>query len=184
MDRVSFEIQAATDSALSALMVEHGLLLLGEGPATLAPGVIYSHIGGATLESGGLPLAGRYAFVSVDRDALPDANAKLLALEPHRYKGPSIRYLVGGSNYDPTVNVPQVVTMRQARLALLGAGKLAAVTAALNALPEPQKTAALITWEYSGAVERQNGLVPQLAGALGMTDAQIDALFIAAAAIQ
>jgi hypothetical protein len=39
--------------------------------------------------------------------------------------------------------------MRQARLALLGAGKLTAITAAMNALPEPTKSAALITWEYS-----------------------------------
>tara|TARA_R110000823_G_scaffold225669_3_gene353432 strand:- start:3694 stop:4068 length:375 start_codon:yes stop_codon:yes gene_type:complete len=79
--------------------------------------------------------------------------------------------------------VPQAVTMRQARLALLGAGLLPAVNAALAALPEPQKTAAQITWEYSTEVQRGNGLVPQMAASLGMTPQQIDALFIAAAGL-
>lgn len=81
------------------------------------------------------------------------------------------------------VAVPQIVTMRQARLALLGAGKLAAVNAAINALPSPTKEAAQIEWEYSQEVNRQNGLVSQLAPLLGMTDADLDALFIAGAAL-
>jgi hypothetical protein len=78
---------------------------------------------------------------------------------------------------------PESVTMRQARLALLGAGKLAAVATAIDALPEPHRTAAQITWEYSADVERHNGLVAQLGPALGLTDTQIDALFKAAAAL-
>lgn len=179
----SIQIQAATDAALTALMLQHGLLILGEGSPRLADGVIYSHIGDAALEGGEVKLSGRYAFVSIDDDKFGknETASLLLALAPHTYKGPAIRYLMGGSNYDPETQVPPSVTMRQARLALLGAGKLAAVTAALNALPEPQKTAAMITWEYSGEVFRNNGLVPQMAASLGMTDAQIDALFIAAA---
>lgn len=77
--------------------------------------------------------------------------------------------------------VPQSVTMRQARLALLGAGKLAMVDAAIDSMPEPQKSAARIEWEYSNEVQRHNGFVAALGPALGMTAAQIDALFIAAA---
>ena len=77
--------------------------------------------------------------------------------------------------------VPQSVTMRQARLALLGAGVLSAVDAAIAALDEPARTAAQIAWEYSTEVQRSFGLVSQLAAALGLTDAQIDALFVAAA---
>lgn len=76
--------------------------------------------------------------------------------------------------------VPEQVTMRQARLALLGAGKLAAVDAAINAMPEPAKSAARIEWDYSSAVQRHNGFVVQLGPALGLTDAQIDDLFRAA----
>ena len=79
------------------------------------------------------------------------------------------------------VPVPAEVTMRQARLALLAAGKLAAVDAAINALPDPPKTAALIEWEYSNAVRRDSQFVALLGPALGLDAAGLDALFIAAA---
>ena len=81
------------------------------------------------------------------------------------------------------IAVPQIVTMRQARLALLGAGKLTDVDNAINALPSPAKEAAQIEWEYSQEVNRQNGLVSQLAPLLGMTEADLDALFVAGAAL-
>ena len=84
----------------------------------------------------------------------------------------------------PTVaGIPTRVSMRQARLALLGAGKLAAVDAAIDTMPEPQKSAARIEWEYAAEVRRDNDFVAGLAPALGMTDAQVDALFVAAAAL-
>lgn len=76
--------------------------------------------------------------------------------------------------------VPAAVTMRQARLALLGAGLLDDIDAAINALPSPQKEAARIEWEYSQEVQRHNGFVSILAPSLGLTEAQIDTLFIQA----
>lgn len=79
--------------------------------------------------------------------------------------------------------VPDRVTMRQARLALLGAGLLANVDTAINALPEPTKSAARIEWEYSGEVHRDRPFVQTLGGALGLSSAQLDALFVAAAAL-
>lgn len=81
----------------------------------------------------------------------------------------------------PRVEVPQEVTMRQARLALLAVGKLVAVNAAINALPDPQKTAAIIEWEYSSTVRRDSQFVALLGPALGLDAAGLDALFIAAA---
>lgn len=81
----------------------------------------------------------------------------------------------------PTETVPTSVTMRQARLALLAAGKLAAVQSAIDALSEPTKTAAQIEWEYSNEVQRHNGLVAALGPALNLTSDQIDTLFIGAA---
>jgi hypothetical protein len=75
--------------------------------------------------------------------------------------------------------IPQTVTMRQARLALHAAGLLSAVQTAINAGSDDVK----ITWEYSSEVQRNNGLVPTMAASLGMTEAQIDNLFIAAAAL-
>ena len=86
----------------------------------------------------------------------------------------------------PPVQPPQVpaaVTMRQARLALLGAGLLDDVDAAIDALPSPQKEAARIEWEYSQEVQRHNGFVSALAPALGLTQEQVDALFLQAATL-
>jgi hypothetical protein len=39
---------------------------------------------------------------------------------------------------------------------------------------------AQIEWEYAGTVHRDHGLVSQIGPALGLTSAQIDALFVAA----
>lgn len=79
--------------------------------------------------------------------------------------------------------VPKSVTMRQARLALLGAGLLDGVAAAIAALPSPQKEVAKIEWEYATEVQRSSGLVPMMGVALGLDDAALDALFIEAAAL-
>ena len=77
----------------------------------------------------------------------------------------------------------KVVTMRQARLALLQAGLLANVEAAINSLPSPQKEAAQIEWEYSQEVRRDREFVTQLTAAMGLTELQVDDLFILAATL-
>jgi hypothetical protein len=78
---------------------------------------------------------------------------------------------------------PASVTMRQARLALLQAGHLAAVTAALAATPGMAGEAARIEWEYASTLERDSPLVQAFAAQLGLTGADLDALFTAAAAL-
>jgi len=83
----------------------------------------------------------------------------------------------------PEPVVPSRVTMRQARLALLGAGLLDNVTTAIAALPSPQKEAAQIEWEYSQEVHRDKQLVLILAPALGLNEAQLDQLFTQAATL-
>lgn len=83
----------------------------------------------------------------------------------------------------PAPVVPFAVTMRQARLALLGAGLLDDVEASINALPSPQKEAARIEWEYSQEVQRHNGFVSVLAPSLGLTESQLDQMFIQAATL-
>ena len=77
----------------------------------------------------------------------------------------------------------QEVTMRQARLSLLSAGKLADVTSAIEAMSEPQKSTAKIEWEYSSTVDRNGSLITILAPVLGLSDADVDALFIHAATL-
>lgn len=94
------------------------------------------------------------------------------------------RWLDAGNTPQPAavlpVLVPSEVTMRQARLALLGVGKLASVDVFINSLPDPPKTAAKIEWEFSNSIQRHNGFVAQIAPQLGMTSAELDNLFITA----
>lgn len=77
--------------------------------------------------------------------------------------------------------IPSVVTMAQAKLALLYAGLYEQVEQALADLPEPQKTAALIEWNHRQTLEREHPLVAQVAAALGLTEQQLDDLFVDAA---
>lgn len=79
----------------------------------------------------------------------------------------------------PSAAVPQSVTMRQARLALLDAGLLDDVDTAIAAIPDPvERRKAEVTWEFSSEVERTQPFVLMLAPALGLNDAALDALFI------
>ena len=77
--------------------------------------------------------------------------------------------------------IPTVVTMRQARLALLQAGKLTAVNQALAALTGVQGEAARIEWEFAATVDRGSELVTMLAAALSLSDDDLEALFRSAA---
>lgn len=83
----------------------------------------------------------------------------------------------------PPPAVPAIVTMRQARLALLAAGHLSKVDAALAALPSPQREAAKIEWEYATDVRRHSGLVTSVGQAIGLDASALDALFIHAATL-
>lgn len=85
------------------------------------------------------------------------------------------------AEYEHALTVPQEVTMRQARIALLAAGKLAAVATTIAGMSEPDKSAAEITWEYSQSVQRKNPFVLTLGAALGLDSAALDALFVDAA---
>lgn len=69
--------------------------------------------------------------------------------------------------------VPGLITPRQARLALLGAGLLDDVEAAVDAAGGATK----ITWEYATEINRHDVLIAALGGVLGLTAGQIDNLF-------
>ena len=73
--------------------------------------------------------------------------------------------------------VPQQVTMRQARLALLSAGLLDDVEVVIAAAGR----AAQLEWEYAAVVDRSNLAVAIVQQQQGMTDVQIDDLFREAA---
>jgi len=86
---------------------------------------------------------------------------------------------------DPIVPaIPQSVTMRQARLALLAAGMLDQVDTAIAAITDAnQRKAVQIEWEYSQTVDRGHQWVATLSGSLGLTAQQLDDLFTQAATL-
>lgn len=75
----------------------------------------------------------------------------------------------------------QNVSPRQIRLALLQLGVNGSmIDTALNSLPEPEKSMALIEWNHASYFERNWPLVNQVAAILGWTESQIDDLWILA----
>lgn len=90
----------------------------------------------------------------------------------------------GISNAGIVTNIPFAVTPRQIRLALLGAGiSVATIEAAIDSLPEPNKSAARITWEYSVEFQRSNPLIQSMSPMLGLTSEQVDQLFLIASTL-
>jgi len=81
----------------------------------------------------------------------------------------------------PPTPIPESVTRAQAKLALLHAGLLSSVQPAIDSIPDATaRTAAQIDWDDRLTFERSNGSLVTMAAMMGMTDTQIDDLFIAA----
>lgn len=78
--------------------------------------------------------------------------------------------------------VPEKVTRRQARQALVLAGKLALVQPAIDAIADPiQRQMMQIEWDDSLEFERGRPTLIQIGGAIGLDAASLDALFVQAA---
>ena len=74
---------------------------------------------------------------------------------------------------------PSLVSMRQARLALLQSNLLDVVNSAIQNGNEADK----ITWEYATEVNRNDSLVQNMATALQLTETQLDDLFLLASTL-
>ena len=81
---------------------------------------------------------------------------------------------------DPPHIVPEKVTPRQIRLALLGANLLDQIESALQ---DPSNKAAKISWEYSIEINRDDALLNTFATSLGFKSEQLDQLFITAGSL-
>lgn len=73
------------------------------------------------------------------------------------------------------LHIPKSITMRQARLYLLSLELLDDVELLVS-----QNKAQQIEWEYASEVQRTNQLIPALQESLGLTNAQVDTMFIEA----
>lgn len=79
------------------------------------------------------------------------------------------------------VSVPAVVTMRQARLALLKAGLLDEIDAAMTS--DKMDRAIKIEWEFASEVRRDWAAIGLIKQMFSMTDEQLDGLFVLAATL-
>jgi hypothetical protein len=77
--------------------------------------------------------------------------------------------------------VPTEIQMWQARAILFRSGLLGMVEQAVKAATNPEIE---IAWEYAPNVVRRSAFVSAMASALGLTDDQIDNLFIEGAKIK
>lgn len=83
----------------------------------------------------------------------------------------------------PPIILPNV-TPRQIRQALILRGvMLSQITEAINQLPEPYKSLAMVEWEYSTAFIRNNPLVAQIGAVVGWDADQLDELWKLAASL-
>lgn len=83
----------------------------------------------------------------------------------------------------PSNPVPEVVSMRQARLALLGAGLLEQINTAIANAEGIEGEAGRIEWEYAQEVRRDSLLVAGLSAALELSEESLDNLFTAASTL-
>lgn len=119
----------------------------------------------------------------------PYNNVEIMS-DRYRCDGSDLPFVVVGENgtiddwegpiptSEEIILVPKEVTMRQARLALLDAGLLQSVVSAIENMDEPLRTRALVEWEYSNTVERHGQLTGVIGQLIGLTEHDIDDLFI------
>ncbi|CAN0654346.1 conserved protein of unknown function [Nitratireductor aquimarinus] len=111
---------------------------------------------------------------------------------------PTIRQAVGDwidAGNAPTPNAPPPeptpedlrnamppLTARQVRLGLIANGiTLASVQTAIDGIADPtEREAAQVEWEYATEFERLHPLIEQVALALGLTEAGVDSMWLAA----
>lgn len=104
--------------------------------------------------------------------------------QPGAIRKEGSRYLQGWQVVAaPAPQAPESVTMRQARQAMLSAGILAQVDALIAAMPGEEGESARIDWNHARDVKRDWPLIGALGPQMGLTEQQIDDLFIYAATV-
>jgi len=77
--------------------------------------------------------------------------------------------------------IPQSVTPRQFRVALIMSNiSMQSIEDMIAALPEPDQSIVRTTWEYSTVFERDNTILNNMAANMGLTQQEVDNLFILA----
>lgn len=85
---------------------------------------------------------------------------------------------------ESTLPVPATITARQARLVLAKKGLLSEVERAIGGIDDPEaRQVAGIEWEYAAYLERHAPWLTHMSAQLGMSDGDVDAMFIIGATL-
>jgi hypothetical protein len=120
--------------------------------------------------------------VAVTQTSGPIDSPDMIALPVYDEGKLGYFYAGGVFTAPPPQPFVQTITSRQGKRALVAADLYQPALTALNALPEPDKTLAMIDWD-APTWQRSDQTLAAMAGALGLTDAQLDALFTQAASL-
>jgi hypothetical protein len=80
-------------------------------------------------------------------------------------------------------NTPLDVALWKLRFVLSQMNLEQSVSAALETLPEPQKTAANYIWNYGNSIDRHSATIGFLQSYLGLSDTEVNQIFIQANSI-
>lgn len=112
-------------------------------------------------------------------DANPPAGARAVAYAPQ-----DARQVWDGEQWGQIPNsTPERVTMRQARQSMLATGILGQVDSIIAAMPGDEGESARIDWNHAQDVRRDWPLIGEIGPQIGLTEQQIDDLFLYAATI-
>lgn len=139
--------------------------------------------------------AGSYNFLTPEGDKIrffpaPNVSSATPPLSIHEY--PTLEDAVAALSLTavpkpeapaPAVRVPKEIANWRARAILTQDNLLASVEALIAGLPSPDGDAVRFAWAGGAPLARGGATVTALAGALGLTEAQVDDMFIRAAAL-
>jgi len=131
-----------------------------------------------------LPLYGPEDFLAAAGDSMDDhANRvlQLLGSDPTA----TLQAMIDGSELPPVPpRIPREIPNWRCKAVLTQMGIIGQVEAIMNNLPEPDRTIAKLAWNGDGKVSRRGKTVLGLSSALGLTDDQVDSMFLAAERIE
>lgn len=131
-----------------------------------------------------LPLYGPEDYIAAAGDSMEDHASRVLQLlgsDPAMI----LQALLDGDNLPaPPARVPREIPNWRCKAVLTQMGLITQVEAIMAALPEPDRTIAQLAWHGDGKVARRGKTVLSLAHVLGLSDDQVDAMFVAAEGIE